>query len=82
MAGRDTKRASKTPSPAEAHTTQASQRSGEPDNESQYGGGRQVDMPREQNRDAVDPPKASQQQEPADNGRIHNSNGPSGDSSA
>ncbi len=80
MADQDTKRASKTPSSAGAHTTQPVQSSGEPDNESQYGGGRQVDMPREQNRDTANPPKASQQKAPTDNGRIPNSNGPRGDS--
>jgi len=73
----DTKRASKTPSSADSRSTQPPQNSGEPDNESQYGGGRQVDMPRQQNRDTANPPKASRQKAPADNGRVPNSSGPS-----
>jgi hypothetical protein len=77
MADQNTNRASTTPSSADSHTTQPVQSNGEPDNESQYGGGRQVDMPREQNRDTADPPKASRQKEPANNGRVRNSSGPS-----
>jgi len=77
MAEQDTKRASKTPSSADSRSTQPPQNTGEPDNESQYGGGRQVDMPRQQNRDTANPPKASRQKAPADDGRVPNSSGPS-----
>ena len=77
MADQHRKRVSDTPSSADAHSPQPPQRSGQPDNESQYGGGRQVGMPREQNRDS-DPPKASRDLGPDDNGRVANSSGPDG----
>ncbi len=79
MATHDTKRAKSTTASADAPPTAGAQTTGEPDNESQYGGGRQVAMPREQNREAANPPKANRQQAPADNGRLPNSNGRSGD---
>lgn len=79
MAAHDTKRVARTTASADAHPSQPAQNTGEPDNESQYGGGRQVDMPREQNREKANPPKASRQQAPADNGRLPNSSGPDDD---
>lgn len=82
MAAHDTKRVSTTPASADAHPRQPAQNAGEPDNESQYGGGRQVDMPREQNRETANPPKASRQKAPADNGRLPNSSGPGDDGSS
>ena len=66
MADQNTNRAAQTPSSAGSPAPRPAQASGEPDNESQYGGGRQVDMPREQNRDAGNPPKPSTQKEPVD----------------
>lgn len=77
MADQNTNRASQTPSSAASSTSQPAQASGEPDNESQYGGGRQVDMPREQNREAGNPPKPNKQKEPVDNDRVRNGSGPS-----
>lgn len=79
MAIRDTKRAPRSTTLADAPPTQPAQTTGEPDNETQYGGGRQVAMPREQNREKVNPPKANRQKAPADNGRLPNSSGPSDD---
>jgi hypothetical protein len=79
MAADDTKRVSSTTASADAPPTAPAQSKGEPDNESQYGGGRQVAMPREQNRETINPPKANRQKAPADNGRLPNSHGPSGD---
>jgi len=76
MADQHRKRVSDTPSSADAHSPQPPQRSGQPDNESQYGGGRQVGMPREQNRDLSNPPKANRDLGPDDNGRVANSSGP------
>ena len=76
MAEDTTNRASKSPSLPDSHAPQPVQTSGESDNESQYGGGRHVGMPREQNRDTANPPKANDQQAPADNGRAPNSSGP------
>ena len=77
MAEETTNRASDRPSSPTPHATQPVQSSGEPDNESQYGGGRLVGMPREQNRDTANPPKASEEEAPANSGRAHNSSGPS-----
>lgn len=76
MTDQHRKRASDTPSSADTPSPQPPARSGQPDNENQYGGGRQVGMPREQNRDLSNPPKASRDPGPDDDGRVANSSGP------